>query len=626
MQSPALPFDEARRLTALHATRLLGRAPEDALDRVSRMAARLLHMPIALVSLVARTDLWFASHYGLGLRGSPRATSFCDHAIRERDPLIVPDAALDPRFAANPLVAGPPHVRFYAGVPLYSIDRLPLGTLCVLDTAPRTLSADEVDMLRDLARMTEQMIHFRQLATAAQSLHAHVDIDPSNADLAAAAGQVEFLLTHDMLTGLANRQVLAQTIEQSLGSWRRNGTRTLVASLNLDKFNHLNELLGHDAGDRALVDITATLQTLLRPGDTLARAGSDEFVLLLPGIGDDSVARDRLQQLKEAVGRDVAAPGGAIGLTCSIGYAIYPQDGVSGDMLLNNATLATLRAKAQGGGQIQRFSEAMKQALDRKLTLENQLRQALHHDELFLNYQPKIDLEQNAVAGLEVLVRWRHPEHGIVSPAEFIPIAEESGLIVEIGEWVLRSAVAQTRAWRAAGVPVVPVAVNVSARQFLQSDIVATVADVIRGAALAPGALELELTESLSIDDPTRSAELMGQLRALGATLSIDDFGTGYSSLSYLKRLPVDKLKIDRSFVIDMHGSAESLAMVKAIIAMAHNLHMVVVAEGVEHAEQVAALRAAGCDQIQGQYFSGALDAEACADYLRAHAEPGSVR
>jgi EAL domain-containing protein (putative c-di-GMP-specific phosphodiesterase class I) len=279
--------------------------------------------------------------------------------------------------------------------------------------------------------------------------------------------------------------------------------------------------------------------------------------------------------------------------------------------------MATRRAKEFGGGQIQRFSEELRQALNRKLVLESQLRRALEHNELFLVYQPKIDLKHEAVAGLEVLLRWRHPEHGLVSPEEFIPVAEESGQIVEIGEWVLRSAVAQARRWAEAGLPRVPVAVNLSARQFLHSDIVATVEQVVREARLDPALLELELTESMSIDDPARSAELLGRLRALGVSLSIDDFGTGYSSLSYLKRLPVHKLKIDISFVQDMCQSSESLAMVKAIIAMAHSLHLGVIAEGVEHRDQLESLRAAGCDQIQGFYFSRPLEAAACADYLR---------
>ncbi len=619
MQTPSIPLDEARRLTALHATRLLHSAPEDAFDRITRMASRLLKMPIALVSLVAEEDQWFKSRCGIDMTGTRREISFCGHAILDHEPLIVPDATQDARFADNPMVVNPPHVRFYAGVQLYSIDRMPLGTLCVLDRVPRTLNEEELDILRDLARMTEQLIHFRQLATAAQSLHSHVYVDNANPDLAAAAGQVEFLLTHDMLTGLANRQVLVRTIGQNLDKWKSDGLHTLVATINIDKFKRLNELLGHHEGDKALVAITWSLQNLLRPGDMLARAGSDEFVVLLPGLGDDSVARDRLRQLMQAATREFKTPGGAIPLTCSIGYAIFPEDGTDGDLLLNNATMAVRRAKALGGGQIQRYSEELNQALQRKLTLENQLRHAIERGELYLNYQPKTDLHSGGVAGLEVLVRWKHPEHGSISPAEFIPIAEDSGLVVPIGEWILRTAVAQRRAWSDAGVPDVPVAVNLSGKQFLGTDVVALVGAVLRESGLPPRLLELELTESISMDDPVRTADLMRQLRELGTTLSIDDFGTGYSSLSYLKRLPVDKLKVDRSFVLDVHQSAESLAMVKAIIAMAHTLRLEVIAEGVENDGQLAALRSAGCDQIQGDYFSKPLDADACAEYLRKH-------
>jgi diguanylate cyclase (GGDEF)-like protein len=620
MQIPDIPVDEARRLTALHATRLLGSAPEEAFDRITRMAARLLHAPTALVSLVDKDVQWFKSRCGFEDTETARDISFCGHAILEHEPLVVSDASKDPRFCRNPMVTGEDHVRFYVGVPLYSVDRMPIGTLCVIDREPRELGAEELDMLRDLARMVEQLIHHRQLAGAAQALHSHVLLDGGNPELAAAAGQVEFLLNHDQLTGLSNRQALLRTIGEGLETWREQGMQTLVASINLDKFKRLNESLGHHAGDQALVSITWSLQSVLRPEDLLARVGNDEFMVLLPGLGDDSVARDRLRQIMQAVHREFKAPAGAIPLTCSIGYAIFPQDGDSADVLMNNATLATRRAKLMGGGQIQHFTEELKQAVSRKLTMESQLRAALDHQQLFLVYQPKIALKDGSVAGLEVLLRWRHPQHGLISPVEFIPVAEEAGLIVEIGEWVLKSAVDQCRTWRAAGVPIVPVAVNLSARQFHRTDIVGCIDTVVRDAQLAPGDLELELTESMSVQCPERSADLMARLRGLGCTLSIDDFGTGYSSLSYLKRLPVDKLKIDRSFVQDMHQSAESLAMVKAIIAMAHSLHLEVIAEGVELQEQLDGLRAAGCDQIQGFYYSQPLSADDCAAYLREHA------
>jgi diguanylate cyclase (GGDEF)-like protein len=625
MQIPDIPVDEARRLTALHATRLLGSAPEESFDRITRMAARLLNAPTALVSLVDTDVQWFKSRCGLEATETPRDISFCGHAILGHEPLVVGDATQDPRFFDNPLVTGEPFVRFYAGVPIYSVDRLPLGTLCVLDQVPRQLSAEELDILRDLARMVEQLIHHRQLASAAQALYSHVLLDAANPELSAAAGQVEFLLNHDVLTGLSNRQALARSIGASLDEWRRRDMPALVAIINLDKFKRLNEALGHHAGDQALVAVTWSLQAVLRPEDLLARVGNDEFVVLLPGLGDDSVARDRLRQLMQAVQREFKTPsGGTIPLTCSIGYAIFPQNGGDADALLGNAVMAMRRAKLLGGGQIQHFNDELKAAFERKLALESQLRAALDHKELFLLYQPKIALKDGSVAGLEVLLRWQHPVYGLISPSEFIPVAEEAGLIVEIGEWVLRCAVRQCQDWRAAGMPAVPVAVNLSPRQFLATDIVGTVGAVVREAEFEAGALELELTESMSIDSPERSADLMARLRALGVTLSIDDFGTGYSSLSYLKRLPVDKLKIDRSFVQDMHQSAESLAMVKAIIAMAHSLHLEVIAEGVELEEQLEGLRAAGCDQIQGFYYSLPLSPDDCADYLRRRATHSS--
>jgi diguanylate cyclase (GGDEF)-like protein len=621
MQIPDIPVEEARRLTALHATRLLGSPPEEAFDRITRMAARLLNAPTALVSLVDKDVQWFKSRCGFEATETPREISFCGHAILEHAPLVVGDATADPRFHDNPLVTGEPYVRFYVGVPLYSVDRMAIGTLCVLDTVPRQPGAEELDLLRDLARMVEQLIHHRQLAAAAQALYSHVLLDAANPELSAAAGQVEFLLNHDVLTGLSNRQALVRTIGAGLEAWRKQGTQTLVASINIDKFKRLNEALGHHAGDQALVSITWSLQSVLRPEDLLARVGNDEFVVLMPGLGDDSVARDRLRQIMQAVHREFKNPGGgAIPLTCSVGYAIYPQDGDSAEVLMNNAGLASRRAKLMGGGQIQHFTDELKAAFQRKLALESQLRAALAHRELFLMYQPKIALKDGSVAGLEVLLRWQHPQHGLVSPAEFIPVAEESGLIVEIGEWVLTTAVDQCSAWRAEGVPTVPVAVNLSARQFHRTDIVGCVAKVVREAGLAPGDLELELTESMSVQCPERSAGLMASLRELGCTISIDDFGTGYSSLSYLKRLPVDKLKIDASFVQDMHQSVESMAMVKAIIAMAHGLRLEVIAEGVELQEQLDGLRAAGCDQIQGFYYSKPLSPEDCAAYLKQHA------
>ncbi len=620
MERPRIPLDEAQRLAALHATRLLGSAPEETFDRITRTAARLLDVPIALVSLIDKDRQWFKSRTGLDACETPREISFCGHAILSDEPLVVPDAAQDARFVDNPLVTGDMHLRFYAGVQLYSVDRKKIGTLCVIDSRPRQLGPGELDALRDLARMVEQLVYHRQLAMAAQSLSERLqDCAPAPGG-SPASGELAWLVAHDLLTGLPNRQAMLRAIQGSIAGWRADGTPALVACINVDRFKRFNETLGHRAGDEILVGLATSLQALLREGDMLARAGSDEFLLLLHARGEHPEPERAFDRIMAAANRAIPTPDGEIALTCSIGTTLLPQDGDDADALLNNAVTAMRHAKAQGRGEIVRFTPELRTEHGRRLTLESHLRRAIAQDELFLQYQPKVDLRSGGLAGFEALVRWRHPEYGVIPPDEFIPIAEESGMIVPIGEWVLRSAVGQLAAWRAQDLPLAPVAVNLSARQFLQSDVIAMVGELLEQSGLAPGLLELELTESVSMADPERSVVVMRGLGDLGVMLSIDDFGTGYSSFGYLRRLPLDKLKIDKSFVQDMAHSAESSAIVQAIVAMAHRLQLAVIAEGVETAEQVAALRKADCDQIQGYYYSRPLAIEDCAAFIRQYA------
>jgi diguanylate cyclase (GGDEF)-like protein len=625
MDRPRIPLDEAQRLAALHATNLLGSAPEESFDRVTRTAARLLDVPIALVSLVDRDRQWFKSRIGLDACETPRDISFCGHAILADEPLVVPDAARDARFEDNPLVTGSSHFRFYTGVQLYSIDRKKIGTLCVIDRRPREIGHAELDALRDLARTVEQLIYSRQLALAAQALSEELRAERAKhgeeGGPARRAGELEWLVAHDVLTGLPNRQEMVRAIGASIARCREHGRPALVACLNIDRFKRFNELLGHRLADEILVNIARSVQALLREGDLLARSGSDEFLILLHARGDHPEPERALERIMAVANRAIPAPGGEIALTFSIGTALMPKDGDDADALLNNAVTAMRYAKAQGRGEIQPYSPELRTESGRRLTLESHLRRALGQDELFVEYQPKVDLRSGLLAGFEALVRWRHPEYGVIRPDEFIPIAEETGLIVPISDWVLRTAVAQLAQWREAGLPVVPVAVNLSARQFLQSDVIASVRALLDASNVPPGLLELELTESVSMADPERSVVVMRGLGELGVTLSIDDFGTGYSSFGYLKRLPLDKLKIDKSFVQDMGHSAESLAIVQAIVAMAHRLQLAVIAEGGETADQVAALRKAECDQLQGYYYSRPLPVEACADFIRANAQ-----
>jgi diguanylate cyclase len=620
MERPRIPLDEAQRLAALHATRLLGSAPEETFDRITRTAARLLGVPIALVSLIDKDRQWFKSRTGLDACETPREISFCGHAILSDEPLVVPDAAQDARFVDNPLVTGDMHLRFYAGVQLYSVDRKKIGTLCVIDSKPRQLGPGDLDALRDLARMVEQLVYHRQLAMAAQSLSERLQDCPPAPGGSPASGELAWLVAHDLLTGLPNRQAMLRAIQGSIAGWRADGTPALVACINVDRFKRFNETLGHRAGDEILVGLATSLQALLREGDMLARAGSDEFLLLLHARGEHPEPERAFDRIMAAANRAIPTPDGEIALTCSIGTTLLPQDGDDADALLNNAVTAMRHAKAQGRGAIVRFTPELRTEHGRRLTLESHLRRAIAQDEMFLQYQPKVDLRSGGLAGFEALVRWQHPEYGVIPPDEFIPIAEESGMIVPIGEWVLRSAVGQLAAWRAQGLPLAPVAVNLSARQFLQSDVIAMVGELLEQSGLAPGLLELELTESVSMADPERSVVVMRGLGDLGVMLSIDDFGTGYSSFGYLRRLPLDKLKIDKSFVQDMAHSAESSAIVQAIVAMAHRLQLAVIAEGVETADQVAALRKADCDQIQGYYYSRPLAVEDCAAFIRQYA------
>lgn len=620
MQRPQIPVDEAKRLAALYATELFGSEPEEAFDRITRLTAKLFDVPTVLISLVGSDSQWFKSRCGMVPQSSPRETSFCGHAILSDEALVVEDATLDPRFEGNPSVIGEPHIRFYAGVPLHSVERAKLGTLCVIDSRPRTLAKDELEELYELGRMVEELIYHRQLARAAQELHeqllhnaAHA---PASAATAAAAGQVKYLLTHDALTGLANRQALLRSIAASIPAWAAEDTSGVVACLNLDRFKQLNEVLGHVAGDAALVTVTRALQSHLRDGDMLARSGNDEFVMLLNDPDGEERLQARLGELMGEVNGHAYGEGADLTLTCSVGFACYPHDGEEADTLLNNAVTAMRHAKAQGGGRIERYAPAQRREMGRRLTLESHLRRALEREELFLQYQPKIALASGELAGFEVLLRWCHPEHGVVSPEEFVPIAEETGLIAPIGEWIVKTAVRQLVAWREAGVPAVPVAVNLSARQFMQSDIVAIVSEQLTAAGLPPALLELELTESVSMADPGRSMVVMHKLKSLGVALSIDDFGTGYSSFSYLRRLPIDKLKIDKSFVQDVAHSADSRTIVQAITAMAHRLNLGVIAEGVETEAQAAALLDAGCDQAQGFLYSRPLGAEAAAAFI----------
>jgi len=418
--------------------------------------------------------------------------------------------------------------------------------------------------------------------------------------------QLERQANFDELTGLPNRNLLTDRLAQALTRCRQDGKKLVVLVLTLGRFKAINDSLGRDIGDQLLRQVAGCLAAISEKIHTLAHSGRDEFVLLAD-IGENGEAVSLAQQILKALDQPFLMQERELFVSASIGMAMFPQDGEDGEILLKNAAAAMYRAKALGGSSFGFYAVEMNiNSLDR-LNLENELRRAVERDELLLYYQPQMSLRNGEMIGMEALVRWQHPVRGLVSPAEFIPLAEESGLIVPIGEWVLRTACTQNKAWQLAGLPAMAVAVNLSARQFEAQDMVALTALVLRETGLDPGYLELELTESAAMGNAETFIAVTEALKGLGATLSIDDFGTGYSSLSYLKRFAIDRLKIDQSFVCEIVQDSNSAAIAMAVIALGHGLGLAVIAEGVETEAQLNFLRGHGCDEMQGFYFSKPL-------------------
>jgi len=421
--------------------------------------------------------------------------------------------------------------------------------------------------------------------------------------------ELEHQANHDALTGLANRNLLRDRLEQGLRVAHRYGRACTVAFIDLDNFKLINDSLGHDIGDQVLKIVGERLAACIREGDTVARLGGDEFVLLVTEHGRDSGRLRVAQRVIVAISQPFAIEQREFKVTCSIGIASFPQDGTDADTLLRNADTAMYRAKDLGRNTFQLYSSEMNANLDERLTLETDLWNALERNEFALYYQPKIDLSTRQIVGLEALLRWHHPTKGTILPERFIPIAEESSLIVEIGNWAIREACSQNRDWQNAGCREMPIAVNVSGRQ-LHNGLAAVVRAALVSADLSPHCLEIELTESAVMSNTEAAIEALSLLREMGVRISLDDFGTGYSSLSYLKRLPVTGLKIDQSFVRDLASDPDDAAIVRAIIVVAQELTLDVTAEGVETAEQVEFLENHGCGRAQGYYFARPLPAD----------------
>ena len=431
--------------------------------------------------------------------------------------------------------------------------------------------------------------------------------------------RVQFLAYYDALTGLPNRTLLQDRLVKALDSALRRKERVALLFLDLDRFKDINDSFGHSFGDLLLQIIAARFKSGVRKQDTVGRLGGDEFLIVLTNVKEIAYASFVAERLMRAMSAKFVIQGRSLSISCSIGISIFPEDGMDSESLLKNADAAMYSAKESGRNNFRFFAEDMNAQAVERVTLENSLRLALDKKELFLVYQPQMNIATGKIIGLEALLRWQHPTLGIVPPNRFIRIAENCGLIVPIGEWVLRTACAQVRKWQDEGIPVMSIAINVSTVQLRQKDFCELIRSVLNKTGLDPQYLELELTESIFLTDADETLSTIKKLKAMGLTLAIDDFGTGYCNFIYLRQFRISKLKIDRSFIRDVAVNPDYVAITTAIISMAKSLNIKVLAEGVEDEAQMSFLRAHQCDEIQGYYFSKPLAVDKVAAKLRGH-------
>jgi diguanylate cyclase (GGDEF)-like protein len=439
----------------------------------------------------------------------------------------------------------------------------------------------------------------------------------TNDELSSALATIQTMATHDTLTALPNRARSNETLIHAIGQAARHKRQLALFFMDLDRFKNINDTLGHQVGDKVLQEAARRVMAAVRASDLVARLGGDEFVLLVEDYRDTEDLADIAAKILASFEQTFTVDGQELALSASIGICTYPVDGEDAPALLSNADIAMYRAKEQGRNRHCFYAAELNKLSQERLALEAALKHALERSEIEVFYQPKIDFGNGRVTGVEALIRWRHPAMGLLLPDKFIGIAEETGLIIPIGYWTLRRVCERARKWQEQGFHL-PVAVNLSAGQFHEPELVQQLAAILKSTGATPQMLELEITESMVMRDPDRAVGVMRALRAMGVRLSIDDFGTGHSSLGYLKRFPIDRLKVDRTFVRDLPHNGDDVAITRAVIAMAHSLKMSVVAEGVEHQQQFDLLRAEGCDEFQGYYCRPPLEE---ADLMRFLAE-----
>jgi diguanylate cyclase (GGDEF)-like protein len=465
--------------------------------------------------------------------------------------------------------------------------------------------AEPIEVLQCATALTRKWHNERVVRN--QVLELEQVINVRTRGLEAATRQLRHLATHDALTGLPNRVLLDDRLAQAMAHADRDGRPFALMVCDLDRFKLVNDSLGHAAGDELLQEVARRLSGLVRATDTVARMGGDEFMMLVTSIHHADDVRGLAMRAVEVLQAPVRIAGMDVHTSPSIGIAFYPQDGKSIEALIAHADAAMYCAKQRGRGSVQCFEGAMGAGIDNRMQLESDLHQAIALKQFELYYQPKVHTNSGAVRSAEALIRWVHPQRGVITPDAFIPLAEDCGLIGAIGEWVVKEACRQARVWCDAGIAPMRVSVNLSPSQFRGSGLIHSIRRALDEAGLEPQYLEVELTESAVMSDPEESIEILEQLSAMGVLVSVDDFGTGYSSMSYLRRLPIDKLKIDRVFINEIVSRPEDASIVRAIVSLAHSLRLKVVAEGVETPAQLDFLKAVGCDEYQGYHFSRPL-------------------
>jgi diguanylate cyclase (GGDEF)-like protein len=586
--------------------------PDESFERIARLLAGALHAPIAIVSLLDADRHVVKSSIGLTGRSRvwrkvPLALSFARQAATTGRTVVVSDVT-DSQVDGTPSDERPdksPDGVAYAVAPLMSGDGIVIGTVCVVDPAPHAWTQAEISALNDLA---ELLVTEMELTS----------------DLFVKRATQEHLLystLHDSLTGLPNRSLFTERLRHSMRRTARHPEDVFaVLFLDLDRFKDVNDNLGHFAGDELLRAVARRLEACLRPEDTVARLSGDEFAILLESITDASDAGRVAERIEEALSFPINLGGAEVTTSASMGIVTSSMSQEQPEQLLRSADMAMYRAKAAGRARYEMFDRAMHTDALIRLQLETDLRRAVEQREFRLHYQPLVSLRTGRITGLEALLRWEHPQRGLVQPSEFIPIAEETGLIIRVGRWVINEACRQLMVWQKAHPRAEPlsVSVNLSVKQFNQSDLIEQIASAIRTTGIPPDSLRLEITEAALIDKGAAALTLLGQIKQLGVQIYLDDFGTGYSSLIYLHRLPIDAIKIDRELVTTMDTDEKNLRLVRTILTFAQIIGVRAEAEGISTAEQLRELRSLNCEHGQGYLFSAPIPHDAVDEVLTA--------